>query len=175
MTERVIYKRGKAKIKTGYGIPDYYKFYKSKVSKPVDSKTYNKVITEIHERIVDAIINDGLEPTFKFISYSLVIRKTKKVPKLKNGKLVNTMPINYKETLELWRNNPKAKEDKVLIRYLNNHTSRYVFRIKLLKAGHKPFKNKTYYRFKAARDFQRALAKRINDKDKDVFDAFLLY
>lgn len=175
MTEQIIYKRGKAKIKTGYGIADYYKHYKSTNNNPVSSQTYNKVISEIHKKIVDSIINDNFELYLKFLSYSLVVRKTKKVPKIKDGRLVNTMPINYKETLELWRMNPKAKEDKILIRHLNNHTSRYVFRIKLLKAGHKPFNNKVYYRFKACRDFQRGLAKRIMDNEKDAFDAYLLY
>ena len=43
---------------------------------------------------------------------------------------------------------------EILIRYLNNHTSKYVFRIKLLKVGHQYYSNKIYYRFKACRAFQ---------------------
>lgn len=175
MTEVEISKRTKGKIKPGYGMADYYNYYKNNYKKPVNSKLYNKVISEVHQQIVNAIINDNVEFYLKYISYSLVIRKTKKVPKIKDGKLVNTMPINYKETLELWRSNPKAKEDKILIRHLNNHTSRYVFRIKLLKIGHQYYTNKIYYRFKACRSFQRDLAKRILDEDKENFDAFLLY
>lgn len=175
MMELEISKRGKGKITTGYGIRDYYKYYKENYDNPVDNKKYNKVISEIHQEIVNSVINDNLEFYLKYLSYSLVIRKTKKVPKIKNGNLVNTMPINYKETLDLWKSNPEAKKNKILIRHLNNHTSRYVFRIKLLKAGHQYYTNKIYYRFKACRAFQRALAKRILDEEQDTFDAYLLY
>lgn len=175
MMEQQISKRGTAKIAKGYGIGDYYKYYKEEYSNPVNSKLYNKVISEVHKEIVNAMINKGFEFYLKHVSYSLVIRKTKKVPKFKDGKLVNTLPVNYKETLNLWRINPEAKEKKVLIRYLNNHTSKYVFRIKLLKVGHMYYSNKIYYRFKACRAFQRNLAKRILDENKDNFDAFLMY
>ena len=175
MMQQMIPKRSEGKIAPGYGIPDYYKYYKENYKNPVDSKKYNKVISEVHKAVVDAVLNKNLEYYFKFMSFSLVVRKTKKVPKIKDGKLVNTMPINYKETLELWRSNPEAKENKVLIRHLNYHTSRYVFRIKLLKAGHQYYMNKIYYRFKACRAFQRSLAQRINDENKDTFDSFLLY
>ncbi len=175
MTDLQITKRGEGKITSGYGMTDYYKYYKQNYDNPVDSKLYNKVISEVHEQIVNSIIDNSLEFYMKYLSYSLVVRKTKKVPKIKNGKLVNTMPINYKETLELWRTNEEAREKKILIRHLNNHTSRYVFRIKLLKAGHKYYDNKLYYRFKACRSFQRLLAKRILDEQKDNFDAYLLY
>ena len=46
MTELEISKRGKGKITKGYGMVDYYKYYKENYNNPVNNKIYNKVISE---------------------------------------------------------------------------------------------------------------------------------
>lgn len=167
-------KRTEGKIPSHYGMKDYYKYYKANSEKPVDNKTYCKVIDIFNSELVKLIINEEVSYTPIMLQHIITIRKIKKVPLIKDGKLVNTLPINYKETRQLWDTNPEAKENKILIRYLNTHTSRHVFRIKALKRGNK-YKNKVYYLFKPCRAFQRDLAKRILDEDQRSFDAYNLY
>lgn len=173
MTQQII-KRGSGKIPTHYGIPDYYKYYKQNYDNPVDSKRYHKVISELHIKLVDAIINNGFSFNLSPLTYNISIRKIKKVPTIKDGKLVNTIPVNYKETMQLWRENEEARENKILIRHVNHHTSKYVFRIKMLKSKAN-YANAKYYKFKPCRNFQRSLAERIFDEDKENFDTYQLY
>lgn len=167
-------KRTAGRTNTDYGIKDYYKFYKEKSKDPVDLKKFHRVISEFNKRIVEAIINDGLEYTPVASQLCFCIRKMTKKIEIINNKLVNKNPIDWKTTLDLWKENPEAKEKKLLIKHLNNHTSKYIFRIKIIKCGYS-YSNKKYYRFRPCRGFQRALAKRIFDPNKDNFQAYDLY
>ena len=162
------------KIKVDYGMPDFYKFYTSQSKSPVERKVFNKIVSEFNQKIVEAIIEKGLEFTPVNLQFTFCVRKSLRIPKIKDGKLVNTSPIDYKTTKELWARDPEAAEKKILIRYLNNHTAKNVFRIKALKTGFN-YTNKKFYKFKPCRSFQRLLAKRILDGNKDNFDAYNLY
>ncbi|HEX8586048.1 MAG TPA: hypothetical protein VF680_16765 [Allosphingosinicella sp.] len=153
---------------------DYFKYYKTNSKNPVSSQKFNKVISEFNKAIVDAIINDGLEYTPPKLQMTFCIRKYKKLIKIENGKLVNNNPIDWKTTKQLWDDDADAAERKILIKFLNNHTSKYIFRIKVLKTGYF-YKNKKFYKFKACRSFQRRLAKRILDPNQDNFQAYDLY
>ena len=77
-------------------------------------------------------------------------------------------------TNKLWNEDEEAKEKKLLVRFTNYHTSKYVFFVYFKKYVY-PFKNKKYFKFKTTRSLARMLGKRIKDENKDKYDAFLLY
>ena len=162
------------RIKRDYGLNDYFKYYTKNSTKKVDKLKYNKIISEFNKSIVDLMINEGIEFTPTKLQFTFCIRKIKKTPTIKDGKLINTSPIDWKSTNELWENNPVAKEKKILLRFLNTHTFKHVFRIKAFKQG-LIYANKKLYKFKPARSFQRLLAKRILDPNQVNFDAYKLY
>lgn len=162
------------KIPVHYGMPDYYKWYKDNNECKVDSAQFNKIVSEFNEQIMELMLNNDLEYTPPKLQMSFVIRKTQRVPQLKDGKLVNKLPVDFKATKDLWESNPDAKEKKILVRHLNKHSGKYIFSIRLVKVGYN-YSNRSYYSFKPARGFQRALAKRIFDEDKNTFDTFNLY
>lgn len=166
--------RGAKKIQGHYGMKDYYKHYKKTTDKPVNAIKYNKVISLFNKELVELMLNENVEYNLPSLGLNLSIRKDKRVPKIVNGKLVNNSPVDWVTTKQLWDRNEEAKNNKVLVRYLNNHTSGYVFRIYLKKFGAK-LKNRTVYKYKPARSFQRALGARIKDLTKDKFESFLLY
>jgi hypothetical protein len=170
----MIIKRKEGKRNIDYGMSDYYKFYKSSSKKPVDSKRFNKIVSEFNSKIIDLIINDGLEFTPKMLQFTFCVRKIKRIPRIENGKLINTTPIDWKATKDLWDKYEDAKDNKTIIRYLNNHTSKYIFRIKALRE-HVKYKNKHVFKFKPCRSFQRSLSKRILNTKLDNFEAYELY
>lgn len=160
------------KNKTDYGISDYYKHY-SKINK-IDKKLYSNIINDFNKGIVDLIIEENLIYYIPYLGFEIVIKKDKRKPKILNGKLVNNTPPDWKETNLLWSRDSEAKEKKLLVRYNNSHTSGYVFRI-YCKKFKSNIKNRSLFKFKPNRMFQRNLSKRIKDPNKDNFDAFLLY
>ena len=160
------------KYKTDYGIRDYRKYYENKYKKV--NKDYSKIIYEFNKEIIKLIIDEGLIYKLPFLSLEIMIRKIKSKIRMENGKVINPNPINWKATNELWEKDEEAKEKKLRIRFNNYNTSGYVFRI-FMKKFRCRVKNKSYYKIKPNRMFQRSLTKRINDPKKEPFDAFLLY
>ena len=168
-------KRTKGVLKAHYGMKDYFKSFKlHNPTIDVPRKKYNDIISEFNKKLVDMIIEENLTYTVPYLGSSINTRKEKKTPKIINGKLYNTTPVDWKTTNELWSSDPEAREKKLLVRYTNSHTSRYVFRIYLKKYNYS-FKNKKYYSFEPCRDFKRLLGKRINDETKPKYDTYLLY
>lgn len=171
----MINKRTAGKIKVDYGMKDYYKYYlKNNKETTINSLKFNKIISEFNKKIVESIINESLEYNPITIQVSFCIRKHKRIVKIVNNKLLNKNPIDWKTTNELWNTDEEAKNKKLLIRYDNNHSSKYIFRIKMLKTGYS-YINKKYYKFKPCRFFTRSLAARILNKDLDLFQAYNLY
>ncbi len=167
-------KRTSGKIKSHFGMSDYYSYYKKHSDNPVSLSIYSNVISTFNTAVIDKILNDNFEYLVPIIGIRLGIRKDKREPKLKDGKLYINRPVDWKATNELWNEYPEARENKTRVRFLNTHTSGYVFRIHCSKFLSR-LKNKHFYKFKPSRNFQRSLADRINDDSKDKFDSFLLH
>jgi hypothetical protein len=166
--------RTSGKIKSHYGINDYFKFFKKDSEISIDKSTYSNIISDFNEELRDLIIEDNFEYILPYLGASLSIKKDKRVPKIVNGKLYNPTPVDWVATNKLWSEDDESREKKLLVRYNNNHTSKYVFRIYFKKHIH-PFINKKFYNFESGRKFQRLLSARIKDETKDRYDTFLLY
>lgn len=170
----MIKKRTSGKIKSHFGMNDYYRFYKKNYNKDIEYKKYSNIISDYNKEIINLILNKSLEYKIPILNFLITIRKEQRSPQIKNGELYNNRPIDFKKTLELWSKDEDAKNKKILLRFNNNHTSGYVFRI-FSKNHESRVKNKKYYKFLPSRLFKRSLAARINDDSKDKFDCYLLY
>lgn len=162
------------KLKSDFGIRDYYKFYKNNSVDPVNRGLYNDIITEFNEEIKHLIIEKGLTYQLPKLGFEIVLKKQKRVPRIVNGKLVNTIPPDWKATKALWERDPEAKENKTIVRYNNYHTSNYVFRI-YFKKFKSNMKGRSLIKFQPTRGFKRQLSARILDESKDNLNAYLLY
>ena len=179
-TKEQVESRGKQKekIKVDIGMKEFYNYYcdttfKEKVNNKsivhknskfcVDRKVYGQIIDFIHSRITDEIIFDNFEFKLPSRMGTLCIKKKKPILKYnKEGNLINTMPIDWKATRELWEEDEESKKQKKLVRHLNEHTNGYVpFWYLSLKCA--TFKYKSAYKFKATRTMNRDLSKVLKD------------
>jgi hypothetical protein len=168
-------KRSEGKIKTHYGMVDYFKFFKNKYSTiNIDRVKYSNIISDFNDELINLIIEDNLEYNIPYLGSTLSIKKEKRTPKIVNGKLYNTVPVDWVATNKLWSDDSEARDKKLLVRYSNIHSSKYVFRI-YFKKYKQAFFNKRYYFFKPTRTFQRLLGSRIKDDNKEKYNSFLLY
>jgi hypothetical protein len=162
------------KNKVDYGIKNYRKFYELKYNNGNSCKNYTKIIGEFNKQLIQLILNEDLTYYIPYLGMEIMIKKEKKFIRMKDNKVINPKPIDWKSTKELWEKDDEAKEKKIRLRYNNYHTSGYIFRIYLKKFKSR-LKFRSYFKIKPNRTFQRGLAQRINDPNKDSFDAFLLY
>jgi len=161
------------KLNNGYGVIDYYKYYKANTDNPVSEKKYRKILDEFNKKIAELIIEEGIDFIMPSLNFEITIRKDKRKPKIVDGKVVNNTPVDPVATKRLWDNDEEAKEKRILVRYNNSHSSGYVFRI-YCKKFRSSLKNKNLIKFRPTRQLKRNLAKAIKDPDRK-FDAFLLY
>lgn len=183
MEKKIFSRKGlKNKLQVDYGLPDYYKFYKSRYMDvdrsavglsqkqyDVSRKEYHAIICEFNLEIRRLIVDEAYDFRMPFNIGIIGLRKYKPNIKIIDGKIVtNNFPINPRETRKLWDSNPEAKEKKMYVRYTNKHSDGYVFTIHHFRNSAK-FKNKTFYRFEFLRHFQREVSNRAKEKSIDAF------
>ena len=115
------------KNKKDYGITDYRLYYIKRYNKDISKMKYNKIISEFNDELKKLIINEGLIYQLPSLNLEILIKKEKRVPRIKDGKLINNIPIDWKQTNLLWDRDSEAKEKKLLVRYNNSHTSKLLF------------------------------------------------
>ena len=168
-------KRTEGKIKIDYGIKDYFKYFKlNHPELKIDYKTYTSVIGDFNKEIINLIVNDNVEYNIPHLGSAISIKKDKRLPRIVNGKLYNTTPVDWVATNKLWSEDQEAMDKKLLVRFLNSHTSKHVFRI-YFKKYNLYFANKKLFSFQSNRDFKRFLGARIKDENKEKYESYLLY
>ena len=159
------------RVKSDYGNFDYFKHYKrdSDGKHTVNRGTFSDILMEFNSHVRDRISKKGAEYIMPRRIGKIQLRKLKTEIKIDDdGKIINELPTNWKATKELWAENKKAKENKIRIRYTNEHTGGYTFRIfyKKYKAN---YKNKSIYKMQFNRDMKRELSKSIFAGKIDAF------
>jgi len=166
-------KRSSKKIPAHYGMPDYYKFFCNKYPHlDIPRSTFNSIISEYNQYVAELLV-EYLEVKLPFrLGKIEILKKLRKVYLNDEGKVINTNPIDWKSTNNLWAKNEEAKEKKTLIRLTNKHTGGYVFSVNYNKRT-AVYKNKKVYFFKPVRNLARSINTRINDYSKTKYDTYI--
>ena len=165
--------RSSKKIPAHYGMKDYYKYFCKKYpNMNIDRQTYNKIVSEYNEFIGEKTITDLECPLPYKLGKLEVLKQKRGVYVNKQGKVINTNPVDWQETNALWERSEEAKEKKILIRHSNRHTGGYVFSINYNKIN-AIYKNKSVYFFKPLRNLARSIHKRILDYSKPKYDTYI--
>lgn len=170
MTQQTTEDKRNHRIKSDFGTYDYYKHYLTIAGKnPVDRATFGNIIKEFNSHVRDRISTKGAEYILPRRLGKVELRKVKTEIKFdENGKVVNNLPPNWKATRELWAENKEAKKKGIKVRFTNEHTDGYTFRIwfRKYKAN---FKNKSIYKMRFNRDMKRKLSESIFAGRIDAF------
>lgn len=157
------------KVKCQFGIKEYYKFYSNTSKDPVNSQLYSKVLKEYLKMNASLISGSGYQFKLPQRLGRIELRKVKKEVTInKDGDIVNKLVPNWKKTNQLWKENPIAKENKVIIRYVNEHTNGFIFKLVYLKYNAN-FKNKSVYKMLINRAMRRNTSDSIITKKVDAF------
>ena len=108
----------------------------------IKEKEFSAIVKKINERIADAILEGDL--VVLPCSMGTIIPMQKEALFInKLGKVIINKPVDWKATLALWKEDPKAKEENLKIR----HDVDKVYRIKYSKRG-AHYRNRFYIQFK---------------------------
>lgn len=158
------------RIKVHYGTGDYHKFFLSEnKSCSIGRADFGSILKDYNGFIRDNISKRGLSYILPSRMGIIELRKKKAgVSVNDDGTIKNTMAINWLKTRKLWEESSEAKEKKIKIRFVNEHSNGFVFKISYLRTE-ALFVNKRIYRLKINRLMKRQLSTSIINKSIDAF------
>lgn len=158
------------RVKVDYGSNDYFNFFRKQHPEyNITRSVYGQVLKEFNTHVRDRLSKKGAEYIFPSKMGKMELRKIKtEVIIGDDGKIINKLPINWRETRILWNSNITAKEKRLKVRYTNEHTDGFTFRILYIKSKAN-FRNKSIYKIKFNRIMKRDLSRSIFDGRIDAF------
>lgn len=151
-------------------MPNYFRYFKrNNPHSRVTSQVHSAIIKEYNSYIRDNISKKG--QSYKMPEQMGIVELRKKKTEIKireDGTIQNSLPVNWKETNKLWRDNPEALEKRIKIKFVNKHSDGYTFKLCYLRSKAN-YKNKTIYRLRFNRQMKRQLSQSIFDNKIDAF------
>lgn len=152
-----------AKVRGSWGVYDAYKAIRKEnwfdIGKPLKEHEFYSIIRGVNELFAEEL-SQGREMVFPNRMGKLELRKIKKGVSIVDGKLKNTYPIAWHDTIKLWFEDEEARRNKTLLR---NETE-IVYHVKYNKYNAN-YENQCFYEFTLNRFIKQALKRNI-DKGK---------
>lgn len=154
------------KVQNSWGVYDAYKTIRKRrwmdIGKRVTEKEFYAIIRGINKLLIEDV-TQGKTVMFPKRMGELELRKYKVGTSFANGKLINTYPVDWKATLELWSEDSEARKKKILIRIENPEI--YYIKYCTSKAN---YDNKVFYKFTLCDAAKKQLSKNIKEKKTDT-------
>jgi len=169
MTQQLEDKRNHL-VKSDFGVNNYYNaFVRENKDIEMSRGEYGQILKEFNSHIRERLATKGAGFILPCRLGRAELRKVKTEVKIDdNGDVVDNLPTNWKVTRELWRSNPDAKAKNIKIKFTNEHTDGYTFKVSYLKSK-ALFKNKSIYKIRFNRDLKRTLSRSIFAGRIDAF------
>ena len=155
-----------AKVRNSWGVYDAYKAIRKEnwydIGRPLKEHEFYSIIRGINKLLAEEIIN-GREVNFPCWMGKLELRKSPRGVSIVDGKLKNTYPINWYETMRLWFEDEEEMKKKTLLRI----EDKYAFQVKYNKFKAN-YENKSFYDFALNRGIKKALKEKIDKGEIDT-------
>lgn len=156
------------KVKNSYGVYDAFRYYRKNRPKEkkyvLTSSQYYNIIRQVNKAMVEELLRGG-DVIFPFNMGRLELRKKPTTLKIVNGKLVNSMPIDWDKTLRLWAEDEHSYHNRTLIKI----EEKEVFMI-LYNKRDCNYNNRIFYQFDVNRQLKQRLKELIKQKEIDAFE-----
>jgi len=159
------------KFKHSYKLRDAFSWYRH--HRPDDKKfvlteaQFGKIISTVNKKLVEDFCQ-GIPIIFPYRMGELYLYKQDVVLKITpEGKLINSAPIDWQTTLQVWHEDSSAMERKLLIR----RDVKEVFKIRYTKKT-AMFKNQSYVGFRPQRSFKAVIKEAITKGKVDGYKKY---
>lgn len=157
------------KVKDSYGTKEAWRWIKKNrwldIGQPITEREFGLIIKAINKTLQDLLL-EGKDVVLPNRMGRLEIRKYEAKMELKDNKIVTSLPVDWKRTIDLWEEDEESYKAKTLIRY--EGLERFTIYYNKEKAK---YTNKGFYKFLPTRVFKKRLREKINNGG---FDALLL-
>ena len=157
----------KFKITNSYTTVHAYRWcIKNKLFKDVTEKQFRRIIKSINSALKEQLTNGNDVKLPEFMG-TLAIRKRENKRLIgDDGRLIVTNPVDWKNTIQLWKEDEEAYNNKTLLRFENEDLFMICYRKTRAK-----YINKVFIKFSPMRDVKRKLKKSIDNG----LDSLMIY
>lgn len=156
----------KHRFKHSIGLTDYYRYLKQKGTYKINQITVSTIIKEINKFIVSQFIK-GQPCILPYNMGVIELRKYCPVTKIIGNKIKTNRAVDWQATLNLWYNDVKSKEDKILI----YQESREIYKIYYNKSK-STYSNKSYIKFYPSRNLKSEIKQQVKAKKLDAYNLY---
>ena len=150
-------------ITHSYEIRDIYRALRKEKKLSLNERQFSDIIRGVNKKIAYYLLQEE-DIILPHKMGRLELRKRIPELKIKDGKLIAPMPIDWDKTLKLWWEDEEAKTNKQIIRL----ESKEIFRLNYNKV-YASYKNKDYFKLTTNRKFKNALKCRVNEGGLDAY------
>lgn len=176
MEDNKFLKRGKGKIAGNIKKDQFYKEYKNNAKEKIIIRPiYNKFLKDLLDTFSKEIVQTGLE--LKILKVGKIRIRSNQMHFFKqNGERSKSLKVNWKATWEYWEiKYPKLTRDdiikinnKTLIYHENDHSNQEFYE-HFWDNFTTSLKYKSFYTFKASRQYSRLIAKIVKNPNRKTF------
>lgn len=163
-------KKRKTIINNSIGVKDAYRYLRKHkwegIGQPLTESEFYLIIRSMNNRLAEELLK-GKDIILPCYMGRIEVRKNKAVIKIKDGKMVTNLGIDWNSTLKLWEEDEESLTNKTLVRYDNKE----IFKVFYIKRA-ALYKNKTYYTFIVNRKLRRAISFLGNNGKLDAFNLY---
>lgn len=150
----------KHKLTNSYKVRDYYKHYKKTHKTSLSEKQYSDIVSDMFSTMIDDYLLKCVPICFPYKLGLLEVCIYKPKVVFEDGTYKFKGAINWKKTMDFWRNDPEGRAKKQLI-YISESEMLCVYYMKSKYS----FKNQKYICFHAARAARKYLYSKIIKND----------
>lgn len=150
------------RVTNSYTTRDIYRGIKKTIN--ISESLFRKIVKTVNGLMAERVIN-GLEVNLPSKMGKVELRKFRTKVKIKDGKIITTKPIDWKETLNLWKEDEDARKNKTLVRHDTDYVYRTVYNTKSAN-----YRNKAFYKFSLSRRYKRTITKNIKNGITDAVE-----
>lgn len=142
-----------------------YEFYEAVSPKPVERTEY-RLINEEFNKFMVSLCLEGDEIVLPGYIGTLMVSGQRRVPRFKKNEKTGKEElvggsVDWKRTLDLWKENPEAAKNKTRIFFTNPHTDNVFYKWYWTKRTPKRVRFKDFYSLAMSRGNRRAIPKKI--------------
>lgn len=155
-----------AKVRNSWGVYDVYKHIRKNkwydIGRPLGEHEFYTIIRSVNNLLAEEIIN-GNTVIFPSKMGSLELRKRPRGVSIVDGKLKNTYPIDWQETVRLWFEDEEERKKKTLLRIEDKES----YHVQYCKKNAN-YENRSFYDFSLNRKIKKALKQKIDNREIDT-------
>ena len=158
-------KGSKFNIRNSYRMKEAYNWYrKNYKGKCVSRIVFSKIVQNVNLKLADEFLKYGSIVFPEGMGEIYIEKKYFEGVKVVNGKVKVTYPVDWVNTIKLWKDNKGAREAKTLVRFEND----YIYKIKY-SSDYSNYTNKIFMTLKANTFLKENISKVIRGEKIPIY------